>query len=319
MNAGIDGRTTARTSWAAAAALALAAGCMSRPPPVTKPAPEPSVCHIDSTIGIDKPLRDRSYPAQYWFVLLLKGYQSSGEIARPAADCSSLPVKVDHEGCPGETEPTVTPIPHIGPRELVIAKVGDTRRLVWVMVDTLSDGQAQGPVAIADITEHGPAVRTIGVLRAYPEHATLRLEKLGTGQVLVAEGERCADPRAPERCDRAIRVVPVFGDRITHKPVFDDKGVCLGSSLLSVRSSGSGTGQGGAASYRLESAVSFAPEEITVREQLALSGATGLAASGGGEFVRRVQAERKVTLRGGGLVATGPSLLARWLSQGGGG
>jgi hypothetical protein len=302
--------------WALAAVATLTLStCAGRTPPVG--APQPVLCHIDASLGIDKPLRDRTFPAQYWFVLLLQGYQSSGVIARPAKDCSGLPVKLETDGCQGDPQPSVDATTTLTPRDLVIAKVSDTQRLVWAITDRLSDGEAQGPMALAEIVQGGIEVRALGLLRAYPERVSLRLERLGTGTVVVAEGERCPDPQAPEKCDRAIRIVPRIGDRFIAKPVLSDSGACLGRAVVEVRGTGAGSGKKGA-HYQIESVVTFGPEAVAIREQLAISAERAGGGSAKDSFVTRVQADRQLTFRGGSLVATGPSLLSRWQAQSGG-
>jgi hypothetical protein len=307
----VQPRAWAGCTLPAIAALTLST-CAGRTPPVG--APQPVVCHIDVTLGTEKPLRDRTFPAQYWFVLLIRGYQSSGVIARPAQDCGGLPVALATDGCEGDPQPSVDATATLTARDLVIANVGDTQRLVWAITDRLSDGEAQGPVALAEIVQGGIEVRALGLLRAYPERASLRLERLGTGTVLVAEGERCADPQGHEKCDRAIRIVPRIGNRFIAKPVLSDSGACLGRAVVEVRGTGSGSGTS-AGRYQLESVVTFGPETVAIREQLAISAERAGGGSAKDSFVRRVQADRQLTFRGGSLVATGPSLLSRWLAQ----
>jgi len=156
-------------------------------------------------------------------------------------------------------------------------------------------------------------VRAIGVLRAFPDNVSLRLDKLAGGTVLVAEGERCVKPQDPALCQRAIRVVPLIRDHFVPKPLVDDKGTCVGSAFLSTRSGG-GAGKRHGAKYELEATVTFSPDNISIREQLAISRAKSADASDE-SFVTRVQAERQVTPRGEALVATAPSVLDRWLAQ----
>jgi hypothetical protein len=309
-----------RGAWEASLAAAMVVGaaltlstCAGRaaPPAV---APQPVLCHIDVTLGTEKALRDRTFPAQYWFVLLLRGYQSSGVIARPAQDCGGLPVALATDGCENDPQPAVEPTANLTARDLVIANVGETQRLVWALTDRLSNGEAQGPVALAEIVPGGIEVRALGLLRAYPERVALRLEHLGTGTVLVAEGEHCGDAQGTEKCDRAIRIVPRIGDRFIAKPVRGESGACLGRAVLEVRGTGATPGRKGAR-YQLESVITFAPEAVAIREQLVISSAHVEEDGPEHSFVRRVQADRQLTFRGGSLVATGPALLARWLAQ----
>ena len=61
--------------------------------------------------------------------------------------------------------------------------------------------------------------------------------------------------------------------------------------------------------------ITYGPDNIAIREQLALTGVEPAADPAAGSFVTRVQAERQLTLKDGELVATAPSVLARWLAQ----
>jgi hypothetical protein len=295
--------------WVAAAG----AGCGDRrPKPASPGAARP--CTIATTVGADKPVRDRLYPAEYWFALLLQGYQMSGEVTRPVKTCSGAPVALDIDGCASQEQPTRSPPPVIvSPRDVVVMNLGDARRLVWAITDRYSDGQAEGPVALVEIEPQGIAVRTSGVLRAYPENASLRLARLGTGTVLVADGEVCSKPGS---CERATRVVPMVGDHFVAKPLVDDKGACLGPAFFPLRQGGVARGRK-RAKYEVQVSITYGPDSIAIREQLALTNTEAAAAAdpAAGSFVTRVQAERQLTLKDGDLVATAPSVLARWLAQ----
>lgn len=323
-------RPPAPTSrWATAAliaALVTTAACAhpNTPPPAAKPAPKPTpvppLCAVETSAGFDKPPRERVYPAQNWFVLMLHAYRSVGEIARPLNDCSGRPVRMGIDGCGGEPIPDLVPT-ELGPDDLVVSPLGDDRRLVWIITEHLSDGQGQGPVAIASVEPHGLAVRALGVLRAYREHVSLRLETVSGQQVLVADGERCASPNAAETCERAVRVVPLVGQWFLSAPLVDAQGTCLGSTLFRVRTHGD-AGKNHGATYELEASTNFGQGVMTVREQLAISRAPhGRAARdkdkemNSESYIARTQLERTFTVKNGRLVTEGPSLLARWLKQ----
>jgi hypothetical protein len=179
------------------------------------------------------------------------------------------------------------------------------------MTERFPSGEAQGPVAMVEISGRNLLVRAIGVLRAYPERVSLRLVTLGSGTVLVAEGEHCADDRSADSCARGIRLLPLVGDRFVASPIRDDRGVCQSNSFIALRGGGNLTSS--SERYRLETAVSIGADEITLREQLTISPATAADKALG--FVRQVRAERRVRMQGGSLVASGPALLGRWLSQ----
>ena len=304
-------RATILASALAVVAMPAFSGCPTRRPPALVPGPA-RPCTVATTIGGDKPVKDRVFPAQYWFALLLQGYQMSGELARPARSCSGGPVTLDSDECAGEpTSTRVAPSSVVSARDVTVVNLGDARRLVWAVTDHLSDGQAEGPVAIAEIEAQGIAVRASGVLRAYPENASLRLAKLGTGTVLVAEGEVCAKPGS---CQRATRVVPLIGDRFVAKSLVDDKGLCLGPAFFPLRQEGVSRGRKHA-KYEIQVSITYGTDNIAIREQLALTGAEPASDPGTSSFVTRVQAERQLTLKDGELVATAPSVLARWLAR----
>jgi len=291
-------------------AVAGAGACGNRPRPASPGAARP--CTIATTISGDKPVRDRLYPAEYWFALLLQGYQMSGELARPAKSCTGAPIALEIDGCVNQEQATRNPASVVvSPRDVVVMNLGDARRLVWAITDRYSDGQAEGPVALAEIEAQGIAVRASGVLRAYPENASLRLARLGTGTVLVAEGEVCSKPGS---CERATRVVPMEGDHFVAKPLVDDKGACLGPAFFPLRQGGVARGRK-RAKYEVQVSITYGPDNIAIREQLALTATEAAADPAAGSFVTRVQAERQLTLKDGNLVATAPSVLARWLAQ----
>jgi hypothetical protein len=299
------------------AALALGAAAVSCADAPPKPTPPPSLCHIDTTVGLDRAPKDRVFPPSYWFVLLLSGYQSSGALARPARDCRGMPVRVEHDGC-APPAPAAELDANVTPADLHVARIADKQRLVWVEARHYADGQAEGPVALVDVEEGGLAARALGMLRAYHDNVALRLVTMDGGTVLVAESERCDILRthgpgseAPKACDRAIRLIPLLGDRFVDAPIVDDRGACLDSPTLQVR--GSGAAPDGTR-YQIESQVTFGPDAINVREELAVEN-RGRASPADASFVTRVQAERRLTLRGGRLSTREPGLLARWLAH----
>ena len=304
------------------AGLAAGIGCASKPrsAPVAarkalQPKPRP-LCSIETAFAANQPLRDRTFMPQNWFVLMLHAYRSTGEIPRPLNDCTGTTVMMAPDGCSDRQHLRFTPT-QLGPDDLVVTALSETERLVWVITERLSDGQAQGPVAVAEIEPRGISVRSIGTLRIYPGNVTLRLERLSGATVLVADGQHCDDSGKSENCDRAIRIVPLVGDRFISTPIIDGHNSCVGSSLLPVRTKSRSTTRGGT-KYELEAAVTLTPNAVLVREQLALirlppghAPKDAVAES----FVTRQQLERQIVLRNGHLVAEGPSLLSRWFAQ----
>jgi hypothetical protein len=298
-----------------------AAGCggHQNSPPATHPivaAAAAPLCSIETSFDATKPARERTFPVQNWFVLMLHSYRSTGEIARPLNDCSGAPVKMDMDGCGNEPMPRWTPT-ELTSEDLIVTSIGDARRLVWVVTERLSDGQAQGPVAIATIEARGISVRALGLLRTYPENLSLRLERVNDATVLIADGQHCAEGQAADSCERAIRLLPLVGDRFVTRGLSDAQGSCLGGNLFPVRATGT-SGKTHATTYRLEASMTFSASGIVIHEHLDLSRAAGPRApkdQARESFVTNLQLERHVGVRNGRLVTDGSSLLARWLAQ----
>jgi len=324
------GRMLSLLAVAAVAAPVLWGGCGPKPkprpvaPPKAAPAPAPvaaapaikPLCAVETAASLDRPPKDRVYPPQNWFVLLLQGYRSNSEMARPVSDCTGIPVKGMYENCSAGPVPETIPT-SFGYDDVVVTQVADDLRLAWVISERLADGQSQGPVALVSVEPRGLAVRAIGMLRAYRRNVVLRLEKVGAATVLVADGQRCDDPNAAETCDRAVRVLPLAGDRFHSGPMLDAYDRCLGSSLIPVRTKGQ-IGNVRGTKYELEAAVVFGADAIVVRENLNLSRppkARGAQDPDEDSFVSRLQLERTLTVRDGHLIADGPSLLAKWMAS----
>jgi hypothetical protein len=301
---------TSQAERALALVVVLASAACATPVPAKKTAPPPRAeappCTIETTVASGKAPRDRKFPASYWFALLLPGYRSSGIVLRPATDCSGRHVTVMNDGCGKEAPVEAVPIDRLTEENLLIVDVEGATRLVWAMTDRLSDGQVQGPVGLVEITDRGLAVRALGVLRTYPERMTLRLARLGTGKILVAEGEHCGEHGTAETCTRAIRFLTLRGDRFVAAPMTDETDACLGSGFVALTASG--TDPSSTDRYRLETSVSFGPDEITLREQLTISAVRTSAAG----FMRQVRADRRLSFRDGHLVASAPALVSRW-------
>jgi hypothetical protein len=290
------------------AAAVLAVGCGGK---ATTPAEQP-LCRIITSIGVNKPLAERALPAPFWFSLLVRGYVSTGAIARPARDCEGEVVSWPADACAADAQVTPLEPEPLGDRDLVVSHLGDGRRLVWVQTEHFANGEAVGPVALAVFDPRGVSVTTLGVLRAYGSRVQLRLDRLGDGQVLISEGEACADERDARTCVRGIRLVPVGRRRFVPLDVSDEGGHCLGRAFFPLRLDGTL----GHKSYRVQSSVNFAPEAVTVQESLTISeGAMGNSADATAAAVARVTAERRIRFSGGRLVADGPSLLDRWARQ----
>jgi len=288
--------------------LILCLGCGGK---ATTPAEQP-LCRITTSIAGNKPLADRTMPAPFWFSLLVRGYTSTGAIARPARDCEGQLVGWPADACAADAQVTPLEAEPLSDRDLVVSHLGEGRRLVWAQTEHYANGEATGPVALAVFDPRGVSVTTLGVLRAYGSRVQLRLDKLGDGQVLVAEGEACADERDARTCVRGIRLVPVGRRRFVPLDLTDEAGRCTGRAFFPLKLDGTL----GRKSYRVQSSVNFAPDAVTVQESLTIGeGKIDSSADATASAVARMTAERRIRLAGGRLVADGPSLLDRWARQ----
>lgn len=293
-------------------ALAGVAGC-GKP----KTVGEPALCRITTSIAASKPLHERTVPAPFWFHLLVRGYQTSGAIARPPRDCQGELARWTADSCAADAEVAAVEESPLDHRDLVVSHLGDGRRLVWVQTEHFVNGEAVGPVALAVFDPTGISVTTLGVLRAYASRAQLRMEKLGEGQILVAEGEACADEQDARTCVRGVRIVPVGKRRFVPLAISEPDGRCQGRAFFPLRAEGA-LGEGTRRkNYRIQSSVTFAPDALTVQEQLTIGPPqTGsVSADATASAVSRMTAERKIRFKGGRLVAEGPSLFERWARQ----
>ena len=287
-----------------AACVAGAAGCATTPRPAQSP--RLIACSYATTMGTDRPPEQREFPASYWFALLLAGYQSAGTFPAPVTDCGGRQVRLESDGCGAQPPAPAVPVERLSDRDLVIAQASETTRLVWVMAARAPDGQAEGPVALVDVTPRGLIVRAIGVLRGYSERVALRLAQVGSTTLLVAEGERCG----PDGCVRGVRFIPRNGDQFVASTIRDDRGDCLGSTFVIL--TGSGVAPGSADRYHLETSVSFGTDDITLREQLTISPSPGRGGNRAPGFVRQVRSERRLRVQAGAIVASAADLLTRW-------
>jgi hypothetical protein len=292
---------------------ALVVGCGGK---ATTPG-EPALCRITTSLGSNKPLADRALPAPFWFSLLVRGYQSNGAIARPPRDCEGQEARWTADHCAADTEVKALEPEPLNDRDLVVSHLGEARRLVWAQTQHYANGEAEGPVALAVFDARGVSVTTLGTLRAFGSRVQLRLEKLGDGQLLVAEGEACADESDARTCVRGIRLVPVGRRHFVALDIADADGRCAGRAFFPLRADGV-LGEGARRkTYRLQSSVNFAPDALTVQEQLAIGNpaAGSASADAAASAVARMTSERHIRFTGGRLVADAPSLLERWAQQ----
>ncbi len=113
--------------------------------------------------------------------------------------------------------------------DIVQTKRGGDDFLLWTQVHHFDDGTALGPVAVASKSRRGVQVSALGSLRAASQHARLRLEPLGDGLVLLAEGSACV---AEDDCRPVTRVVPLVGQQFHDRAMRLPDGGCGGPATF---------------------------------------------------------------------------------------
>jgi hypothetical protein len=78
--------------------ILLLMSCSGHAPP---PGP-PMLCRIDTSLDATKPLVQRALPSPFWFSLLVRGYQPTGDVPRPVRDCEGRDVRWTADACAAE-------------------------------------------------------------------------------------------------------------------------------------------------------------------------------------------------------------------------
>jgi len=191
------------------------------------------ICHQEVAADEADESQSGQLAPQLWFQILLKNYNGkTGLVAQPVKDCSGRQIESDlppdQAKCLlGETPPQPLPDRPLVADDLIVAPLEDGRSLLWVKAKFYDNGEALGPVAIAEWTKRGVAVRSIGAMRAQVNRARMRLEPMGQERVLVIESDVCAKDD-PKKCHREVRLVPLQGDRFLERPLVAEDGACLG-------------------------------------------------------------------------------------------
>jgi hypothetical protein len=301
--------------------LCLAAGCgetqQKKPaPPVATAQFVPLCAYATRTEGSSA--ASRTLAIATWFTFLLPGYKlNTGEVTRPVMNCTGQPVRWTYmnQECPNlEADLAYLPPTTVKPQDLVLSSTSELERLVWATADRLSDGEAEGPVVLAEFTPYSVAVRALGTLRALPGRARLRLVEVQGRSLLIADGEYCPPAPAsggPVKCGRGTRVMLLAGQRFEPQPLRREDGTCMGPAFFptartKVITAKDGTKEQVTMSGKLE----FAPDRLLVHEEVEVHAIEG---DGAGRLLRQAQADRTVHVRGGRLYVSDASLWGRML------
>lgn len=262
--------------------------------------------------------QQRSFPTpDTWFALLLHGYdEKRGAVPRPPVDCSGAPVAWEEPAADecreaGPQPISLPPKERLTEEDLVLHTVQANHRLVWVITRRFSNGEGQGPVALVETTKTGFRVRALGSLRTMAQNVLLRMEHVGSSDVLVAEGDACTDVE-PRVCRRAARILPLRSGRFFAEAVSDSERACLGAAWFPLsREQVFELPNGLRRRFELTSTLTFGADAITIQEQVAVSDSDPKQPSVPERLYRRAQNERKLKVEDTVLVGTAPSLWTR--------
>jgi hypothetical protein len=251
-------------------------------------------------------------PPDIWFALILKSYNAkTKEPARPARDCTNKPLVVEDEqlvACLQREAPALPPRALDGEKDLEIVALDEGEALVWVRTDYFEDGDALGPIAIAEYRKNGLAIRALGALRANPNRVRMRLEPMGQSTVLVVESMVCPEGGDASKCARVMRLLPREGDRFVERALYDEKSnACLGPATFPLSKFEEIKRDDGTV-RRFELARTFDFEEgvVTVNEQVTIKDLDPSQPDAPPAVFRKAQIERRLLLDGTGLKTSEP-------------
>jgi hypothetical protein len=270
-----------------------------------------ALCAAEVEGGDALETQSNEVPPDVWFALILKSYNvKSKEPARPARDCTNKPLVVEDEAalaCIQYDAPALPSRPLDGEKDLEITGLDEGTALVWVRTDYFENGDALGPIAIAEYRRNGLAIRALGALRANPNRVRMRIEPMGEGTVLVVESMVCP-PADPNKCTRVTRIVPREGDRFVERPLYDAKSnACLGpatfplSMVEEIRRD-----DGTVRRFELARKIDFKEGVVSVDEQVTIRDLDPGEPDAPPTVFRKAQKERALTLDATGIKTSEP-------------
>lgn len=272
-----------------------------------------ALCSSEVEGGEALETQSNNVPPEVWFALILKSFNAkTGEPARPAKDCTNRPLEIQDEqvaACvlPETPAPALPARPLDGEQDLEVIGIEEGKALVWVRTEYFEDGDALGPIAVAEYRKNGIAVRALGALRANPNRIRMRIEPMGEGTVLVVESMVCP-PDDPAKCAKVVRLLPREGDRFVERPLLDaESGACLGAATFAMNRFEEIKREDGIV-RRFELARTFKFEEgvVTVDEQVLIKDIDPQQPDAPPAIFRKAQIERTLRLDGDGLKTTEP-------------
>lgn len=298
-------------------AVVAAVACSSSQTPRPQPLPEPAICAMPSrrvAAGTVPSLRGNE-----WARLLLQTFQP-GIAAGNARDCTGRAVdwREPEMRCHEPAElGSVLPQRPVTDDDVVVQRLQGNLRLVWVMTDRFTNGEAIGPVALAEFQSERVVVRAVGSLRTYPRRARLRIETISNQRVLVGEGELCTEENNPLSCHRQARLMLLRGDRFVAEPLRSATGRCIGPARFEFAKESSITlrDTGWRRSFELSTALVYRSNGIQIHENVLVQDTDPARPLIPPRVFRRAGQDRAIYVMNGRFVASDPSLWSRVLAD----
>jgi hypothetical protein len=327
------GRVVGITALVGLVGVAMNASCRSQTPPPNPVTLIPVVCSMPAPRVREGAVANLRYDG--WSRLLLKDYQS-GFAAGNARDCMNQPVT--WQDFPGRCEeycddpanearaeedrckaPQSSAVPQraISEDDVVVSRLTGALRLVWVITDRFTNGEAVGPVALVEFMPDRVAVRAIGTLRNYPKRVRLRLEEVNSRRVLVSEGEVCPDEEDATTCRRAARLMLLRGNRFYPDVLRSVSGRCIGSARFEYARETTRPlpgSPGWRRSFQLTTSMQVRGEGVQVHENVLVQDNDPSHPDIPPRVFRRAGEDRAIYVLNGHFYASDPSLWSRVLS-----
>ncbi len=257
-----------------------------------------------------RPPARRGRPArpEEWYRFLIDRDLDGG-----AADCAGGPVRWrEPTGCLEPSEPSVAlPVARFSENDLILTRVDEDTRLVWVITQRFGDGTAIGPVAL--VREGATLeVLAIGTLKARPRRARLRLQTLGESTFLSAEGEACTDDDDAATCRRTLVLLVERQRRFHPIGLVGTRGQCVGPARFDLaRREELLLETGWRRRFDLVATLQFQGDQVLVQEQVSVSEYDPQRPGVPARPLRRVDGQRFVRLVDGRLQVNDVSLWQR--------
>ncbi len=286
--------------WLCALLFVAVAGCAGR----QRTAADGALCFVTQAPVVPAPA--------WWATLLLQNYRGETGELPPNIDCTGVPIAWNTQGANGSAVQTgdgpLPPAP-LTDADVAVSELPDRWRLVWVKVRRFSDGQAEGPVALVEpLRPSGWAVRSIGTMRALADHVRLRMVRVASQDVLVAEGQACRE--GGTECVRSAQLMPRRGGRFVPEPLMVEGREQPERAWVHLSFDHEWRANQLQKRMALSAELRFRSEDVAVHETLVESERDPQSPSTPPTVTRRVQVERRVRLERGKWVADLPSLLS---------